>query len=184
MACCLTAPSHYLNQCWLIIHEVSWHSSEGNFTGPAQDSYPWYKFENYQLKMTARSPSAQWINSLRPDDAYIHKKTHQHWFRQWLVAWSVPSHCLNQCWGIVNWTLRNKLQWNFNQNSQLFIHKDAFENVVWKMAAILSWAQCGHGLTFTCHYATRMCDVHGESCMEAYWPTSHVDSQLVRDSVS
>ena len=26
MACCLTAPSHYLNQCWLTI----WHSSQGN----------------------------------------------------------------------------------------------------------------------------------------------------------
>ena len=24
MACCLTAPSHYLNQCWLIIEEVLW----------------------------------------------------------------------------------------------------------------------------------------------------------------
>ena len=24
MACCLTAPSHYLNQCWLIISEVMW----------------------------------------------------------------------------------------------------------------------------------------------------------------
>ena len=29
MACCLTAPSHYLNQCWLIIGEVPWLSSEG-----------------------------------------------------------------------------------------------------------------------------------------------------------
>ena len=27
MACCLTAPSHYLNQCWLIINKVWWHSS-------------------------------------------------------------------------------------------------------------------------------------------------------------
>ena len=26
MACCLTAPSHYLNQCWLVISEVQWHS--------------------------------------------------------------------------------------------------------------------------------------------------------------
>ena len=26
MACCLAAPSHYLNQCWLIIIEVLWHS--------------------------------------------------------------------------------------------------------------------------------------------------------------
>ena len=32
MACCLTAPSHYLNQWWLIISKVQWHSSESNFT--------------------------------------------------------------------------------------------------------------------------------------------------------
>ena len=29
MACSLTAPSHYLNQCWLIITKVQWCSSEG-----------------------------------------------------------------------------------------------------------------------------------------------------------
>ena len=32
MACCLTAPSHYLNQCWLIISKVKWYSSDSNFT--------------------------------------------------------------------------------------------------------------------------------------------------------
>ena len=32
MACCLTAPSHYLNWCWLIISKVQWHPSESNFT--------------------------------------------------------------------------------------------------------------------------------------------------------
>ena len=32
MACCLTAPSHYLNQCWLIISKVQRHSRDGNFT--------------------------------------------------------------------------------------------------------------------------------------------------------
>ena len=32
MACCLTAPSHYLNQCWLMISEVLWHSPDTNFT--------------------------------------------------------------------------------------------------------------------------------------------------------
>ena len=26
MACCLKVPSHYLNQCWLIISKVQWHS--------------------------------------------------------------------------------------------------------------------------------------------------------------
>ena len=29
-ACCLMAPSHYLNQCWLIVDKIQWHSSEGN----------------------------------------------------------------------------------------------------------------------------------------------------------
>ena len=32
MACCLTAPSHYPNQCWLLISVVLWHSPESNFT--------------------------------------------------------------------------------------------------------------------------------------------------------
>ena len=30
MACCLMAPSHYLNQCWLIIRKVQWHPSDSN----------------------------------------------------------------------------------------------------------------------------------------------------------
>ena len=34
---------------------------------------------------------------------------------------------LNQCWNIVNWTLRNKLQWNLNRNSYVFIQENAFE---------------------------------------------------------
>ena len=62
----------------------------------------------------------------------------QHWFRQWLVAYSAPSHYLNQCWVIVNWTHRNKLQWNLNQNTKLFIHENTSENIVCHMAAILS----------------------------------------------
>ena len=62
----------------------------------------------------------------------------QHWFRQWLVACSAPSHYLNQCSLIVNWTLRNKLRWNWNKNMKLFIYKNVFKNVVCKMAAILS----------------------------------------------
>ena len=32
MACSLMAPNHYLNQCWLRISEVLWHSPDSNFT--------------------------------------------------------------------------------------------------------------------------------------------------------
>ena len=49
---------------------------------------------------------------------------------------------MNQPWDIVDWTLRNKLQWNFNRNSNIFIQENAFESVVCEMAAILSRPQC------------------------------------------
>ena len=52
------------------------------------------------------------------------------------------NHCLNQSWHIVNWTLRNKLQWNLNLNSYIFFQENGFQSVVWKMAAILSQPQC------------------------------------------
>ena len=41
MACCLTAPNHYLNQCWLIVSMVQWHSSEDNFTKDPSATNHW-----------------------------------------------------------------------------------------------------------------------------------------------
>ena len=38
-----------------------------------------------------------------------------------------------------NWTLRNNLQWNSNQNTNTCIRENAFENAVCDMAAILFW---------------------------------------------
>ena len=63
MACCLTAPSHYLNQCWLNIIRVLWHSL---FLWNAQDIYPWYEFQNYLFEITAVSPRGQWVKSEHP----------------------------------------------------------------------------------------------------------------------
>ena len=37
---------------------------------------------------------------------------------------------------------RSKLQWNLNQNSYIFIHENAFENVVCEMVAVLFRPQC------------------------------------------
>ena len=54
----------------------------------------------------------------------------------------MPSHYLNQYWNIVSWTLRNKLKWNFNWNSNIFIHENALQNGVCEMASILSRPQC------------------------------------------
>ena len=56
--------------------------------------------------------------------------------------WTAPSHYLNQSWNIVNWTLGNKLQWDFNRNSNIFIEENTFENVVCEMLFISSRPQC------------------------------------------
>ena len=51
----------------------------------------------------------------------------------------VPSHYPNQCWLFASRIIGKKFQWNFNQNRTIFIQENDFENVVYQMAAILSW---------------------------------------------
>ena len=58
MACCLAAPSHYLNHCWLIISKVQWHSSEGNFVRDTSATI--------HLKLNWNLP---WANELNPATA-------------------------------------------------------------------------------------------------------------------
>ena len=59
-----------------------------------------------------------------------------------VVASSAPSHYMNQYWLVVNLTTGNKLLGNSNRNKKIFIHENAFENVVCGMASILSRPQC------------------------------------------
>ena len=65
-----------------------------------------------------------------------------------IKACSAPSHYLNQCSLIVNWTPRNKLQWNLNQNPIIFIQENAFENVVCQNGG--HFVQGGDELIFYC----------------------------------
>ena len=61
------------------------------------------------------------INPSPSNAAYMHRWTGQHWFGYWLVTCLAPGHCRNNRWLIVNWVnwlLRNKLWWNFNQNTK------------------------------------------------------------------
>ena len=52
MACCLTAPSHYLKQCWHI-NQVQWHSARGCFTSDLshQSLKPAWKLKTTYLKL-------------------------------------------------------------------------------------------------------------------------------------
>ena len=79
-----------------------------------------------------------------------------HWFRQWLVACSSPSNYLDQCWLIVNGTLKT----NFNELKKNQIIKVSYqvtvcENVVCEILAILLGPQCpikyGNARRNDCH---------------------------------
>ena len=70
MACCLTAPSHYLNQSWLINTKILRHSSEGIIMKRMEDTYKQNKNEIWIFKFASRSPRDQWNNWW-----YNHNKT-------------------------------------------------------------------------------------------------------------
>ena len=58
IACWLKAPSHYLDQCWLLISEVPWHSPKSNFWAIVL----FKEFKNYTF--TTIFPWGQWVNNI------------------------------------------------------------------------------------------------------------------------
>ena len=63
----LMAPRHYLNQCWIIISDVMWHSPEGNFTVSTQVTTILHvEFENHYFNIITTSPRGQfgkWVEA-------------------------------------------------------------------------------------------------------------------------
>ena len=58
MACCLTAPSHYLNQYWLLISDVLWNSPTSNSTASAQLLYYMMILKIMILKLLPHIPGS------------------------------------------------------------------------------------------------------------------------------
>ena len=79
-----------------------------------------------------------WPRSSSPSAAYMRRRTGS----ALVQIMACRLFGVNQCWLIVNWTLRNKFQWNFNQIANTFIEENAFENVVCKSSrgrCVKSW---------------------------------------------
>ena len=56
MTHCLMAPSHCLNQYWLIMRGILWHSLLGSFI--EKDTRPWNVFKNTDFKLQLDLPGA------------------------------------------------------------------------------------------------------------------------------
>ena len=81
MACCLTAPSHYLNKCWLIIHGILWHSPDTNFTGNAQNIHL-----KMSLKITLLTLFPQLIQRGPVILRVIYQAAHWSWFIKIIIC--------------------------------------------------------------------------------------------------
>ena len=63
MAWCLTAPSHHLKQCWLLINEISWYSPGSNFAASIHAAVPFNEFEKCAYHtVTMTYHRGQWVN--------------------------------------------------------------------------------------------------------------------------
>ena len=93
------------------------------------------------------------------------------------ILGSDKSHYLKQCWIMINWTLRNKLQWHFNTNSNIFIKENPFQKVVWKITSILSRPQCINGNVWWHH---NMKTISPLPTFDNRWPVNspHKDLQF------
>ena len=76
MSTCLTTPSHHMNQCWLLIKAVPWHSLEGNFTMSVPVTVQCNAPESYTVKPVYNDHlmgyfSASWSSSRWPRATYM-----------------------------------------------------------------------------------------------------------------
>ena len=91
MACCLTAPSHYLNQCWLTMKKNLWHSFESKVYLNTEDINPNVVFEIYLFEITATSHRVQHDPTYHDDESPWVLST------LWAPCAENPSVRLHQC---------------------------------------------------------------------------------------
>ena len=101
MACCLTAPSHYLNQCWLIITKVQRCSSEGNFAWDITGISHWKSLKIIFSNILLKFPRGQSVNYIVAQ-LFIHYIDHHHYNH--LLPWLT--------WLLVTTPKRNELYYS------------------------------------------------------------------------
>ena len=99
MVCCLTTPRHFLNQCWLIITKVKWHSSDISFTRDATAINHWNQFENYFYESSFKSPTGHWVKETWP--YCINALEHTCQSQTWGLPWDHSKKCMN----LTHWPL-------------------------------------------------------------------------------
>ena len=107
----------YLLRTWII--GAAWYKTVWRNFSPPWNIHISILTHNYSDDIMSALASSITSVSIVCSTAYsgADQRTHQSSaslaFVRGIHRW--PSHYLNQCWNIVNWTIANKLQWNFHQ---------------------------------------------------------------------
>ena len=111
---------------WVRIHKPGYEAKWSTWMVGSRDPYEfrgrWYSFvgKTHLICIIAQVHRIVLCN-------YWHSVSEEG--HEWQLKWETcdqehrTSHYLNYCSDIVNWTLRNILQWNLNRNSYIFIKK-------------------------------------------------------------
>ena len=110
------APSHYLNQCWLIIRKVHWHSSERNFKrNMSAISHLRLACTNNLSKISFKFPRGQWLKLLTVSGSHLQLQVGyadtKHYDSIAPVNNGVSNHWQLDCWfnSLLRLTSRNCL---------------------------------------------------------------------------
>ena len=140
MAWCWQATSHYLNQCWSFTNIALCQSHQRSLTNCVQDINPWNEFEICTFKIAVATPRGQWVNYSWARIKHMVALWH-HTASAIMVIIVSGNDGLSpgrrkQCWLIICWILGNKFQRNLIKIHKIVFNKNAFENVVCKMATL------------------------------------------------
>ena len=89
----------------------------------------------FRVKCIARILQVSHQNPVAPTEFAVHPQNHICTYSEEL------GHCYKN-WLVVNWTLKNNIQWNLNRKSNILTQENAFENIVCEMAIIWFRPQC------------------------------------------
>ena len=108
MACCLTAPSHYLSRCWLVVKCVLWHSPASNSLTSANEFYSLHVFGHNTLKFTTTPHRAKIIDDCNTAIYVLRNmpKVTQLSQLKWMFMVWCPSGARTSATGIMTWAGR------------------------------------------------------------------------------
>ena len=95
MAWCLTAPSHYMKQCWLMNKCVHWHLPESSYPKRAHE-HPWTYLTNFQITLLKLDESTA-RRQLKSPRSLSGRSIHLTLVIKWSCSWSWMTYCHPLC---------------------------------------------------------------------------------------